>query len=55
MVKAKHEALISIDTLEKITDRKKKKFFYKTQTKEDIADKMILRNYLVCEDCGKRF
>jgi formylmethanofuran dehydrogenase subunit E len=55
MVEAKHEPLISIDILEKIIERKKRKIYYRKETREDIANKMPLRNYLICEDCGKIF
>jgi hypothetical protein len=51
MVKAQHEPLISLTTLENIENRKSRKVFYRKNTKEDIADKMLLRNYIVCPFC----
>lgn len=55
MVKWKHQALISLDMVDKIIDQHAKlsKTFYKTNTKKSIADHMFLRWFATCPECGK--
>ena len=55
MVVAKHEPLMSAETLEKIRERKNRKTFYRKVDKDDIYDKMLLRNYLCCPKCWRPY
>jgi len=49
-VKAKHEALISLETFEKIQDRRMGK--YKAPAKKNLSEDFVLRNFVECADCG---
>ena len=51
----KHQPIISVDTVIKIQNRKGKKVFYKTASKEDINENLPLRHYLICPECKKAY
>lgn len=53
MVKAKHEPIISIETMEEIEAVKSGKSRHRKFANIDIFTKMPLRNALVCDCCGK--
>lgn len=54
-IQGKHQPIISVDTVVKIQNRKGKKIFYKMTTKEEINEKMPLRRYLICPECGRAY
>ena len=54
-IKWKHQPIISIDTVIKIQNRKRKKIFYKTTSKENINENLPLRHYLICPECWKAY
>ena len=53
MKKAKHEAIISVATVEQILKKINPKEYYKDYTQSDIQHRLILRGILKCEFCGR--
>ena len=49
-VKARHEPLISLETFEKIQNRRMGK--YKAPAKKNLNEDFVLRNFVECADCG---
>ena len=54
-VQWKHQPIISVDTVVKIQNRKGKKVFYKTASKENINENLPLRHYLICPECKRAY
>ena len=55
MVNAKHEPLISVETLEKLNEKLHKKTYFLNVTRDTILEHMPLRKHLCCPICWRPF